>query len=515
MARPPRDDGATGSMPLWMRFSLLMTAALTVVMFFAGYALYSNGSAVAQRAQEAILVEGVELSSQFARQQGEVDAIRAELAALKVVDDKFRSSGQRLPPETLALRDELRKYADERTAELLKAEERRDAVWKRANPEQKDYDGGALRWAVKHGPRLDRDGFLYRARGENGVGYDLFVPAHVNRAEQGLLRLILGLSALVVLVGAGMSVFAARQVSGPLEQIVKDIQQISHGFLDHRVRAGAGSEVRQLAQAINRMTKDLSEARETEVALSVRDREMAVAGEVREALLPKSMPKVAGYETGALHLSSAELGGDFHDFIELADGRVGCLVCDVSGKGLPGALVGATARSYLRAELARGGDVKQALFCINRELARDVRRGMYVSALYVVVDPREHRAQVACAGHKIPLVRFCAADGKIRTVHPEGIALGFDKGPVFEKALQVVDVPLEKGDRLVLANSGPAILVNGKGEEYGEKQLYVQIQRFGAKPNQEFLDRLRTVLEGYVDGVPLARDVSIVTIARV
>jgi serine phosphatase RsbU (regulator of sigma subunit) len=164
--------------------------------------------------------------------------------------------------------------------------------------------------------------------------------------------------------------------------------------------------------------------------------------------------------------------------------------------------------------LSRGGDVKQSLFNVNRELARDMRRGMYVSALYVVIEPGQHRAMVACAGHKFPLVRWSAADGKVRLIHPEGIALGFDKGPIFERRLELTEVAIEPGDRLVLANTGPAVLKNDAGAEFGEKQLYTLVQRFGPKPTEEFLERIRSVLEAYAGKTSIERDIALLTVAR-
>jgi serine phosphatase RsbU (regulator of sigma subunit) len=309
-------------------------------------------------------------------------------------------------------------------------------------------------------------------------------------------------------------VFVANQVSGPIVDIVEDIRQISTGDLRHRTHARGGGELALLAKSIDRMTNSLAEARETELELSIREREVEVAGEVREALLPSGTPSVPGYEVAALHLGSDELGGDFHDFIKLPGGQVGLLVCDVSGRGLPGALVGATARSYLRAELARGGDLKQALWQVNREVARDVRRGMFVSALYAVLDPATHAVTVACAGHKVPLLRWVQSDGKLRTLQPEGIALGFDKGPVFERALQLAQVELAPGDRLVLFNTGPVVMVDAAGAEFGEKHLYAAIQKFAGRPGPELLDRLRTIFENYRGEVSLPRDIAVITLAR-
>jgi serine phosphatase RsbU (regulator of sigma subunit) len=248
--------------------------------------------------------------------------------------------------------------------------------------------------------------------------------------------------------------------------------------------------------------------------LSVRDREIALAGDVREALLPQTTPKIAGYDLGSLHVDSPTPGGDFHEFIELDDGRVGLLVCDVSGRGIHGAMIGAIARSYLRVELSRGGEVAAALSRANVELARDVRRGMYVTAMYVLVDPKEGIATVACAGHKMPLIRFAAADKKIRLIQPEGIALGLDKGSVFDSALKVQKMPIEPGDRIVIANTGPVGVKNDAGEELGEKAFYRQVLQHAGMPTEAMLEAVRSDLQTFAGKEAFPNDISIVSLRR-
>jgi sigma-B regulation protein RsbU (phosphoserine phosphatase) len=143
-----------------------------------------------------------------------------------------------------------------------------------------------------------------------------------------------------------------------------------------------------------------------------------------------------------------------------------------------------------------------------------MRKGMFVTALYALVDPAQSLVTVACAGHKLPLLRVARSDGKLRAVHPEGLALGFDKGPVFDRRLEVQTFPFEPGDRLVLVNTGTVAVADAKGAELGEKPLFAAVQRFAGHTSAEFLERLRSVLAAHAGSNPFPRDVSIVTIAR-
>jgi serine phosphatase RsbU (regulator of sigma subunit) len=359
------------------------------------------------------------------------------------------------------------------------------------------------------------EGTLYRAGGGDAASknVELFAPDREGVGHD-ILRTVTVVLAVVVVVGALVGLWVASQVTRPIHWLIQDVRQIAKGDLRHKVHAVGMGEVELLARSIDRMTEDLEQARAAEVELSVRDRERELAAGVREALLPLATPLVAGYDIAAAYLGAAEFGGDFHDFVVRPDGRVGLLACDVSGTGIPAALVGATARSYLRGELERSDDLLDAMKRVNRWLAGDVRRGMFVTALYALVDPVRGQASVVSAGHKIPLLRFSAADGHVRTVHPDGIALGFDKGAVFDRRLQQVEIPIDAGDRLLLTNSAPHAIRDAEGKELGEKAFYARVQKHAVLDSPSFLKQLRRDLEQWAGEGGLQRDVSLVTIAR-
>ena len=139
---------------------------------------------------------------------------------------------------------------------------------------------------------------------------------------------------------------------------------------------------------------------------------------------------------------------------------------------------------------------------------------MYVTAMYVVLDPAQAIATVACAGHKLPLVRISASDGKVRLAQPEGIALGFDKGPVFDRALAVQQMPIEPGDRFLIATTGPVRVKNPKGEELGEKAFYRLVLQHARSDTATMLANLKRALEAYAAGEPFPSDLSIVSVSR-
>lgn len=469
---------------LGTRFSLTMSFVLALVMLAAGAYLYDRTVKAAQDVQERSFVEAVKLRG-------------------KPMDTIFQpiqgNPMQRFEQDSIERIDVVLATDAKTTGWLYRASDvarhRNDPAAGHRYENNPDYENGY------------EDGFK--------DGHQLFVPAALReKAGEGLLPLILGVTLAVILVGAFVAWFIGGTVSHPLALIVEDIAQIARGNLRHRTRVRAGGEIMMLARSIDRMASELESAQGAALEQSQRERELALAGDVREALLPQTRPQLQGYRITALHVGSPSPGGDFHDFVEYEDGRVGLLVCDVSGRGVPGAMIGAVARSYLRAELAHSDDVAQAFSRVNRELARDLRRGMFVSALFALIDPREGIATVACAGHKLALVRYTAEDKKIRVVHPEGIALGFDKGPVFDGKLVPQKVPIERGDRLVLSTTGALQVLDPQGAELGEKGFYRLVLQGSSQPGEAMLESVRQGLEAHAAGTPFPNDISILAITR-
>ena len=476
MARGRRDgELRVGGLKLWARFTLSVSLALAVVMALAGYMLHSATTDISEALERAAITEAVE---GFGR------ALDRKTLESLVAEDT------RLPGDASFYRP--------RDHEVLStgAVKMGDDVLRR--PVRLRGAGGG-------------DGWLYTWRNKPV----LVTPVSAQRQlRRGLLGLILGVTLAVILAAACVAWIVSGQVSRPLGELIEDIRQIARGDLRHRTHVRAGGEIELLARTIDRMADSLEEAQEAELELAVREREMEVAAEVREALLPTAITPPAGYEVGSIHEPSPRAGGDFLDTVSLADGRLALFVCEVSGAGVPGSLVGATARAYLRGELARGADLAASLARVNRELGRDVRAGMYVTALVILLDPQLHRVQIACAGHKVPLLRCCAADGKLRTVQPEGIALGFDPGPVFERSLSVVELSLEPGDRLLASNRGPFVALSPEGEELGEQRFFRLVRAYADESTDELLIGLRTAIESHADGESLPADLSLLSVIR-
>ena len=134
------------------------------------------------------------------------------------------------------------------------------------------------------------------------------------------------------------------------------------------------------------------------------DQELAVARLIQQNFLPRQVPELDGWGVAADYRPAREVGGDFYDFIDLPDGRLGIVIGDVTDKGVPAALVMAATRSVLRASAQRLLEPGAVLERVNEHLCPDIPENMFVTCLYGVLEPDTGRLVFANAGHNLPVM---------------------------------------------------------------------------------------------------------------
>jgi sigma-B regulation protein RsbU (phosphoserine phosphatase) len=171
------------------------------------------------------------------------------------------------------------------------------------------------------------------------------------------------------------------------------------------------------------------------------------------------------------------------------------------------------ARSFVTAHAEREASPQVLLKVVNRLLSPDLRRGLYVTALTCLLDPRTGKVVMANAGHN-PLIYYSAAEKKLKTVHSDGIALGFDKGPVFERTLREIELDLAAGDRIVMCTKGLFGIKDHEGKELGEERFYRVVEREAGKDSSAFVKLVAHALEKFGENGWVETDVTFVTLRR-
>jgi len=246
---------------------------------------------------------------------------------------------------------------------------------------------------------------------------------------------------------------------------------------------------------------------EVEVRARARiDQELRVAQLIQQQFLPKTVPDLPGWQIAAFYRAAAEVGGDFYDFIPLPDGKIGLVIGDVTGHGVPAALVMATTRSVLRSEAPRLVAPGKVLERVNDFLHADIPANMFVTCLYAVLDPQTGGLTFANAGHDLPFVRRGANVEELRAT---GMPLGAMPGMRYQESEAV----LGPGDVILLHSDGLAEAHDTSHAMFGFPRMRSLMAQLGI--GDELIDGLMGSLRSFTGPAwEQEDDITLVTLAR-
>jgi sigma-B regulation protein RsbU (phosphoserine phosphatase) len=237
--------------------------------------------------------------------------------------------------------------------------------------------------------------------------------------------------------------------------------------------------------------------------------ELRIARQVMEALMPSRAPAVAHFEIFGRMIPSAEVGGDYYDFIDVADGRLGVVIADVSGKGVPAALIMATFRASLHALLGNDFALRAVFSRLNRLLLEITRDRHFVTAFYGELDAEGRRMFYLNAGHNPPLL---IRDGEpVKLLSTGGIPLGILKTATFSEDI-VYFLP---GDSLILYTDGITEAENAEGEPYGVHRLEQVVRRNLRRSAAELCEAIIEDVRQHAEADARSDDLTVVVVRAV
>ncbi|MDQ3646321.1 MAG: SpoIIE family protein phosphatase, partial [Actinomycetota bacterium] len=249
--------------------------------------------------------------------------------------------------------------------------------------------------------------------------------------------------------------------------------------------------------------------RQQEAEVRTRERleqELRVAQLIQQQFLPKELPQLPGWQVAAYYRPARQVGGDFYDFFDLDDGKIGIVVGDVTDKGVPAALVMATTHSILRSEGPRLVSPSQVLKRANDLLYPDIPAHMFVTCLYAVLDPATGHVVFANAGHNLPYVR--TADG-VQELRATGMPLGLMPDMEYEEKEAV----LAPGEHVLLHSDGLVEAHNPSRQMFGFPRLMEMCN--APEGGNVLIDRLLAELDQFTGAAwEQEDDITLVTLGR-
>lgn len=316
-----------------------------------------------------------------------------------------------------------------------------------------------------------------------------------------LVKSLIGLAA-GVLLAAGASTLLSRRVTRPLAAVRAAVEAIGQGKLDTRVDIRSKDEFGVVGRAVNEMAVGLQE-RERMSA------ELKTAHTIQMSLLPQNFdldgqaPQVDLYATV---VPAREVGGDLYDFFALDGGKVGFVVGDVSGKGVPASLHMAMTKTLIRAaSRGRAGTPAEVLTVVNEELSRDNEACIFVTLFFGVFDPATGEVAYTNAGHNPPLV--CRAMGT-EWLTDTGMVAGVDAAAAYESRT----VRLGPGELLVVYSDGLTEARSADRGLFGDERLESGGRELRSRPSREVVETLVERVQAFAAGAPQSDDITVMAV---
>jgi phosphoserine phosphatase RsbU/P len=239
---------------------------------------------------------------------------------------------------------------------------------------------------------------------------------------------------------------------------------------------------------------------EKERRLLALDTELETARQIQSSILPDHVPALDGLRLAATYRPMSAVAGDFYQFLGVDEHRMGILVADVSGHGVPAALIASMIKVAMQSAVSSASSPSQVLGHLNRILTPELK-GSLTSAGYLWLDTEQGYARYSAAGHP-PLLHWKASEGQLRPVDCNGLLFGVASSWVYPEC----ELRLDCGDRLLLYTDGLSEPENARGECFGERELGQVIEASQALVAQELADRLLGALRKWQPGSAAQQD---------
>jgi len=245
--------------------------------------------------------------------------------------------------------------------------------------------------------------------------------------------------------------------------------------------------------------------------------ELEIARDVQFKMLPKENPTIPGYLISSMCIPALEVGGDYFDFIKLGENKIGIVIADVAGKGLPAAIYMTLTKGAFQSYAALSDSPKEVLTKLNSLIYDTIERGSFITMFYAILDPNNDKLTFARAGHE-PVIYFNNKEEKLSLLKPGGIGLGLEEGKIFSGSIEEKEIDILQGDSLLFLTDGLTDAKSETNSDFGMKNLLDVIKNYKGSNShiepKELLNKLSKEIKSFRNNSPQYDDITVIVITK-
>jgi serine phosphatase RsbU (regulator of sigma subunit) len=336
-----------------------------------------------------------------------------------------------------------------------------------------------------------------------------------------VIYMLVGIGVLLLvieMVALGNGLALARTITTSVDELFSGTERVKSGNFDERIAVRSDDQLGQLTASFNDMTGRIQHLLVEQDEKRRLEQELQIARDIQMSLLPQGALTAPGMSLAALCAPARQVGGDYYDVFPLADGRLGLLIADVSGKGTSAALYMAELKGLMLSLSRIHTSPRALLIDANMIIKEHLDNRSFITMTYAIVDCAAGTLTCARAGHT-PFMRVATANGngdrrQVDVMAPDGMVLGLnlDGGQRFERCLQELTLPIAGGDLFFFFTDGISEAMDGEGACFGESRVAELLGTYADLEPEVIRDRLVADVEAFAQGQPQHDDLTMLIV---